>query len=53
MEWAPVVNAVVLRVALPALIVPVPREVAPSRKVTVPVMVPAVFELTVAVSKTD
>ena len=42
-----------LSVAFPALSVPEPREVAPSRNVTVPVMVPAVVELTVAVSVTD
>ena len=36
-----------------ALTGPVPRVFAPSRKVTVPVMVPAVVELTVAVKVTE
>lgn len=43
---------VVLKVVLPALSVPVPSEVVPSRNVTVPVGVPAAVLLTVAIKVT-
>jgi hypothetical protein len=49
----PRVRAVVERVAIPAVTFPVPRVVAPSRKVTVPVMVPVDVEETVAVKVTE
>jgi hypothetical protein len=48
-ECVPAVENEVARVALPELSVPVPSEVVPSRKVTVPV---AVEGVTVAVSVT-
>ena len=48
-EWVPAAEKEVARVALPELSVPVPSEVVPSRKVTVPV---AVDGETVAVSVT-
>jgi hypothetical protein len=44
----PAGRAVVVRVATPAVTVPVPRDVTPSRKFTVPVGVPAAA-VTVAV----
>ena len=53
MVWLPSVRVVVERVALPLLIAPLPICVAPSRKFTVPVMVPAVCDVTVAVNITD
>ena len=43
----------VAKVAMPPAIVPVPSVVEPSLKVTVPVMVPAVAEETVALKVTD
>ena len=46
-------SAEVLTVALPLLTVPLPIEVEPSRKLTVPVMVPLVCDETVAVKVTD
>ena len=45
-------NELVLKVATPAPSVPVPRTVAPSLKLTVPVGVP-VLEDTIAVKVTD
>jgi hypothetical protein len=52
-ECDPGVSAVVDNVAFPpAPTVPIPREVAPSKNVTVPVIVPAVAEETVAVNVT-
>ena len=53
MGWEPCVSEEVLNVAFPALIGPVPSVVVPSLNVTVPVMVPAVAELTLAVNATD
>ncbi len=53
-ECVPCVSAVVAMVATPPVpTVAVPMEVAPSWKVTVPVMEPAVAELTVAVNVTE
>src|SRR5215217_1681587 len=54
MEWLAVVSTAVVSVAcaLP-LSAPVPRVVAPSMKVTVPVGVPGVVDVTVAVKVTD
>src|SRR5271168_3535838 len=52
-EWAPAVRAEVARVALPLASVPMPSEVAPSMNVTLPVIVPAVCEVTAAVNVTD
>lgn len=53
-ECGPVVRAEVANVALPALnVTGAPRAVVPSRKVTVPVRVPAVVLLTLAVKVTD
>ena len=49
----PTVSDVVLMLALLAASVPVPRIVVPSRKVTVPVAVPAGVGVTVAVNVTD
>ena len=40
MLWLPAASAEVVKVAVPPLSVPVPRTVAPSLKVTVPVGVP-------------
>jgi hypothetical protein len=51
-ECDPAVSVVVINVADPAAKVPIPNGVAPSRNVTVPVIVPAVVELTVAVNVT-
>jgi hypothetical protein len=53
MEWAPEASADVVRVAFPALSVPLPREFVPSRNETVPEGVPGEPLLTVAVSVTD
>jgi hypothetical protein len=53
-ECDPTARAEVVNVALPALSVTgVPRAVVPSRKVTVPVIVPAVVLLTFAVNVTE
>lgn len=41
------------KVAMPAVTFPVPRVVLPSRKVTVPVIVPVAVEVTVAVKVTE
>ena len=49
MVWTPALSVEVVKVAVPPLIVPVPRLVEPSRKVTVPVT-PVVIE---AVKVTD
>jgi hypothetical protein len=49
-EWDATLKALVLKVAWPAVRVPVPRVVAPSLKVTVPV---AAAGATVAVKVTD
>ncbi len=46
-------NAAVARVALPPVTVPVPKVFAPSRKVTVPVMLPGVPEVMFAVRVMD
>ena len=51
-EWLPKANAEVVKVAFPALSVPVPSSVAPSLNVTVPVGVPVVADFTVAVKVT-
>lgn len=52
MEWLPTTSAAVEMVAVPvASSVPLPMDVAPSRKVTVPVGVPPV-PVTVAVNVT-
>ena len=55
MECEPTARALVLKVACPPPSVPVPRMVAPSLKVTVPLGVPApgARALTVAVKVTD
>lgn len=55
MVWLPTVNAEVVNVATPPLSVPVPMGLPPSRKVTVPVGVPAPGATgeTVAVKVTD
>src|SRR5712691_238329 len=53
MEWEATDRALVLKVAWPLLRVPVPRMVVPSLKVTVPVGVPVVAGVTVAVKVTD
>ena len=53
MESAPSGNDVVASVAVPLLRLFVPREVEPSMKVTVPVAVPAVAGVTVAVRVRD
>src|SRR3978361_161242 len=50
--WLPAGNEGVVKVATPALSVPVPRVAAPFLNVTVPLGVPA-EEVTVAVSFTD
>jgi len=53
MECAPTVSVEVVKVATAVLLsVPVPRVVAPSRKVTVPVGMPDVMEVIVAVKVT-
>ena len=49
----PAVKAEVVNAATPPLNVPVPMELAPSRKVTVPVGAPAAVDETVAVKVTD
>jgi hypothetical protein len=52
-EWVATDSDVVENVAFPAApTAPVPSVVAPSRNVTVPVIVPAVAEVTVAVNVT-
>src|SRR6202035_753412 len=51
-EWLRRANAEVVKVAFPALSVPVPSSVAPSLNVTVPVGVPVVANFTVAVKVT-
>jgi len=52
-ECVPTVSVDVVKVATPPLFkVPVPRTVVPSRKVTVPVGVPEVLEVIVAVNIT-
>ena len=52
-ECVPTVSVDVVKVATPPLFkVPVPRTVVPSRKVTVPVGVPEVLEVIVAVNVT-
>src|ERR1051326_6871402 len=55
MEWEETLRPLVLKVAEPELNVPVPRVVAPSLKVTVPVGVPlpGAVAVTVAVNVTD
>ena len=55
MVWFPTASALVVKVAIPALRVPVPRGDPPSRNVTLPVGVPApgAITLTVAVTVTD
>lgn len=52
MEWPPTTSAEVASVALPPLTVREPSTAVPSLKDTVPVIVPAVVELTVAVKIT-
>jgi hypothetical protein len=52
MDWLPAASTDVDNMALPPLTVPDPSTVAPSLKDTVPVIVPAVVELTVAVKVT-
>jgi hypothetical protein len=53
-ECEPTASDEVVNVALPALkVTGAPRAVAPSRKVTVPVRVPAVVLVTFAVNVTD
>jgi len=52
MEWLPTASADVVNVALPSHTVPDPSTVVPSLKDTVPVIVPAVVEPTVAVKVT-
>ncbi len=52
MVCGPCVSVVVVNVAMPAASVPLPIWVAPSRKFTVPAIVPAVVEVTVAVNVT-
>ena len=54
MEWLPTARLEVEKVAVPPLSVPVPSVAVPSRKVTVPVGVPApgAFAVTVAVNVT-
>jgi hypothetical protein len=53
MECAPCDNADVENVAAPLVRVPAPICVAPSRKLTVPEMVPGVCDVTAAVNVTD
>jgi len=53
MAWLPCVSVVVEKVALPLLITPLPICVAPSRKLTVPLIEPEVCEVIVAVNVTD
>jgi hypothetical protein len=52
MEWVPSGNAVVLKVAIPPVSVPVPMLVPFDRNVTLPVGVPPA-EVTVEVKVTD
>ena len=54
MEWVPTARLEVENATVPPMSVPVPSVAVPSRKVTVPVGVPApgVFTLTVAVNVT-
>lgn len=52
-ECEPALRAEVVNVALPALRVPLPIELAPSRNETVPDGVPGELLLTVAVKVTD
>jgi hypothetical protein len=52
-ECEPALRADVVKVALPALRVPLPIEFAPSRNETVPEGVPGELLLTVAVNVTD
>ena len=55
MLFEPTASEAMDKVAVPAVRVPVPKRVAPSKKLTVPVAVPAPGEtaLTVAVKVTD
>src|SRR5580704_3151041 len=53
MEWVPAARLVVANVATPAVIAPVPIWTEPSRKLTVPEMVPVLCEATFAVKVTD
>jgi len=53
MECVAAVRVVVEKAATPPAMVPEPIWVAPSRKLTLPEMVPAVWEVTVAVKATD
>jgi hypothetical protein len=52
-ECAPTVSVEIVKVALPLLRVPMPSVVVPSRKLTVPVGVPLLPDVTVAVNVTD
>jgi hypothetical protein len=53
-ECAPTVSVEIVKVALPPLLrVPMPSVVVPSRKLTVPVGVPLLPDVTVAVNVTD